>query len=325
MSSEDSLQLVGLRELGGAGKTSALGRRASYIMDDSSLDDLLGSLAPATAATASGASIAPLVVRVHRLTVAQAERVCKWAAALDRVDVLADVTLDAGVAAVALLRRHIERACLASRVRIIEFVSRDMERLYPRLRDPALERYRQIHMWMMPALSHAWAYTAEALVVGGLGLNVSRYAPAQHTWVFEHDCDFAGPIEDLLSAYADDDADLIAKEMIPPDKLREWMWIDCATPQFLAKYGPQRAVAHVHAVRISTRLLHALHEAAVEGRIGYGEMALPTVCVGEGLTWRQLREEHVGQPYDPQGFMDQKTFEFLSHVPARKLVHALKW
>ena len=45
------------------------------------------------------------------------------------------------------------------------------------------------------------------------------------------------------------------------------------------------------------------------GRIGYGEMALPTVCVGEGMVWRGLRPEHVGEPYDPQGCLDRRGWE----------------
>ena len=54
-------------------------------------------------------------------------------------------------------------------------------------------------------------------------------------------------------------------------------------------------------------------------------MALSTVCEGEGLTWRRLRDAHIGQPYDPQGALDQRSFEMMEKVPANKLFHALKY
>ena len=131
--------------------------------------------------------------------------------------------------------------------------------------------------------------------------------------------------ENDVDGYADDDADLIAKELIPQDKLHEWMWIDCATPSFLAAYGEVRSCVHVHACRLSTRLLRALHDASSIGRIGYGEMAVSTVCVGEGLVWRPLRTEHIGKPFCPEECMKQEAFELEERLPSRKLFHALKW
>ena len=293
-------------------------RRKKY-MDDDALEALLGDDdAPAAS------SLPPMCVRVHRLTQAQAERICKWAKRLHRVDVLCDVTLPAGERALALLRYALKENLLEGKVRIVTFTSADMEKRYPHLRHEALEAYRREHPWMMLAMSHAWAYTAEGMVVCGLGLDHDVPDDA-HVWVFEHDCDFGGPIEALISAYDDDDADLIAKRLIAEDKFDEWMWHDCATPSFLDKYGSSRCVAHVHACRISARLLRALHSAALDGLIGYGEMALPTVCVGEGMTWRPLRQEHIGEPYDPHGHMGRDDFAEQESAPSLKLIHALKW
>ena len=286
-------------------------------MDSASLDSLLRETA---------VPIHGFCVRVHRLTRAQAERVCKWAARLPRVDVLCDVTLPAGERALALLREEVSARALESKVRMLPFTSFAMEARYPALRHPSLEMYRAQHMWMMPALSHAWAYTAEAILVCGIGLREAD-APQEeeHVWVFEHDADFAGPIEELIAAYAQDDADLIAKELVTADAFSTWMWQGCATPSFLAHYGAVRSCVHVHACRLSARLLRALHAAAAAGRIGYGEMALSTVCVGEGLRWRPLDEAHVGTPFDPQGHLDRVAFEMLEQTPTRKLYHALKW
>ena len=46
-----------------------------------------------------------------------------------------------------------------------------------------------------------------------------------HTWIFEQDCDYAGHIDELIRAYAEDDADLIAKELVPKATIAaKWMW-----------------------------------------------------------------------------------------------------
>lgn len=231
-------------------------------MLDADLDDLLGALdapsprvgapdalAPGGAGSSAPRSLAPLCVRIHQLTHAQAERIAKWAVRLP-VDVLADVTVDEGVRAVELLRSELGRRRLLGRVRILEFTSADMERAYPALRDETLESYRRQHAWMLPARSHAWAYTAEALAVTGLGREGAPSA-VEHVWCFEHDADWSGDIDEvptalrtrraplaggrrplhvallrprrspvrspavaqLVRAYASDDADLIAKEL----------------------------------------------------------------------------------------------------------------
>ena len=295
------------------------------------------------------ASLPPLAVRVHRLTLSQALRVCGWARALPAVHVLADVTkyLEAdrpppeteaaavaaggmrsavGAAAVLLLREQLQRHGLESRVTFSEFTSQEMECRYPHLRHEVLDRWQRKHLaWTN---SHAYAYTAEGLVIDGLGV-ASATAPPQHCWVFEHDCDFSGDIGELLAAYADDAADLIAKELVPRERIAtEWMWHDCCTPAFKDAYGAVRCCAHVHAFRISSRLLRALHVAATDGRIGYGEMSVPTICVGEGLEWRRLREEHIGDPFSPEHGMTKDAFECATtegHTGQHRLYHALKW
>ena len=142
-------------------------------------------------------SIAPLCVRVHRLTILQAQRICKWAENMLRVDVLADVTLDTGKAAVQLLNEHLSFSGLHN-VRIVEFTSTDMEAKYPSLQHECLEAYRRKYMWMLLALSHAWAFTAEAVTVCQLGLEEESDSHVRHTWFFEHDADFAGDIGVLL-------------------------------------------------------------------------------------------------------------------------------
>ena len=279
--------------------------------------------------------LAPVVVRVHRLTESQGLRICKWAKALPRIVVLADVTLPPGEAAVSLLRKQFVERGLDVRAEIQTFTTKDMEKRYPNLMHESLNKFLQLHPWMKLALSYAWAYTAEGMTVTGLGelRGSSAYtSPPEHAWVFEHDCDFAGDVNDLIAAYADDEADLIARELDPC--IEEWMWYDCATPSFLHKYGHVRTCVHVHAIRISLRLLRALHEASTAGRIGYGEMAVATVCLGEGLTWRRLHEDHVGTPYSPQGFMSQEDFDLATKGALPKirpgggknrLYHALKW
>ena len=138
-----------------------------------------------------------------------------------------------------------------------------MDLRYPDLEHKSLQGYRLQNPWMKPADSHAWAYTAEALVVTGLGLDdASR---DRHIWFFEHDCDWAGNIRSLLAAYADDAADLIAAELRPKmrsasnparEVLTEWMWYNCATPAFLDRYAAHRACAmvrwHNHGVAMLT-------------------------------------------------------------------------
>ena len=51
-------------------------------------------------------------------------------------------------------------------------------------------------------------------------------------------------------------------------------------------------------------------------------MALPTVCVGEGYTWRYLKPEHVGVPYSPEGFMSREHFEVGSTQPSSQAAHS---
>jgi len=310
-------------------------------------DELLAMMGDASEETGP-ASLPLLAVRVHRLTLSQALRVCAWARALPSVHVLADVTkyLEAerpspdieaaavaagrmrsavGAAAVALLKEQIRLRGLQSRVTFSEFTSQDMERKYPHLRHESLGRWQREHLaW---TTSHAYAYTAEGLVVDGLGVHTNT--PPQHCWVFEHDCDFSGDIRELLGAYADDEADLVAKELVPRDRIAtKWMWHECCTPAFKHAYGAIRCCAHVHAFRISSRLLRALHDAAVEGRIAYGEMSVPTVCVGEGFLWRRLREEHIGDPFSPEHSMAKDAFGHActeGHAGRHRLYHALKW
>ncbi len=293
------------------------------VLTDDDLAELLVEASPSPSSSTGSSSLPPLVVRIHRLTQAQAIRICKWAQRLP-CTALADVTLPAGAAAVNLLEEQLRLRGLRTRVRIHTFTSSDMEREYPFLRHTSLEKVRQRHLWMMPALSHAWAYTAEAITICGMGRDGAK-EQSGYTWIFEHDCDVAGPIESLIRAYDDDDADLIAKELVPRATIAEWMWYECATDEFLARFGANRCCAHVHAIRISSRLLWELHDFAKKGLIGYGEMSIPTVCVGLGLTWRGIRDEHLGQPYHPQGNMDQKSFEALEREKDGRLYHALKY
>merc|ERR1711963_1366462 len=91
-----------------------------------------------------------------------------------------------------------------------------MEAEYPHLLAPPLQRYRQLYPWMVLAMSHAWAYTAEGITVTGLGRDSAD--KGKHCWILEHDCDWAGKITDLVEAYADDDADLIAKVLRPRER-----------------------------------------------------------------------------------------------------------
>ena len=51
-------------------------------------------------------------------------------------------------------------------------------------------------------------------------------------------------------------------------------------------------------------------------------MTLPTVCVGEGLTWRHLKPEHVGVPYSPEGLMNREHFEVGSTQPSSQAAHS---
>ena len=195
-------------------------------MTDEELDILLGD-APAAAASMSVQQLAPLIVRVHRLTHAQALRICKWAQRLPRIEVLADVTLPAGEVAVQILETQLRLRGLESRVCVIRFTSDQMASTYPSLSDTVIESHRHKHLWMMPALSHAWAFTAEAITICGLGMRPPPQPPypMPHTWIFEQDCDYAGHIDELIRAYAEDDADLIAKELVPKATIAaKWMW-----------------------------------------------------------------------------------------------------
>ena len=103
------------------------------------------------------------------------------------------------------------------------------------------------------------------------------------------------------------------------------MWYNCATPAFLEAYGTVRKCVHVHACRISARLLHAIHTASSAGLVGYGEMAVVTICRGEGMVWRELEPRHLGTPYDPHRSMSQEEWEALGPIRRNKLYHALKW
>ena len=174
-------------------------------MDGEALAALLDATDCAPSSTAGSSDdhrgMAPLCVRIHRLRPAQAQRIATWAASVGRVDVLADVTVEAGRRAVLLLRDALQKNTPGSlennsgrsRVRIVEFDSAAMERTYPALNHDSLLAYRREHLWMLPALSHAWAFTAEAIVVCGLhrGL-MDDGGRRRHCWVLEHDCDWAG-------------------------------------------------------------------------------------------------------------------------------------
>ena len=319
-----------------------------YDMDADALSDLLDAtdnsseelppdvIAALNRSTSTCRGMAPLCVRVHRLTQAQAERIVSWAAAVGRVDVLADVTLERGHQAVTLLRTTLCEAGMLGRVRFLEFTSAQMEAEYPSLLNPSLLHYRTMHPWMLFSMSHAWAYTSEGITVTGLGRDADD--EGRHCWIFEHDCDWAGDINELLMAYANDEADLIAKVLRPKERaarggdgnpdnetLSEWMWYDCMTPAFGSRYGVSRGAAHVHAVRVSARLLDALHRSSRAGAIGYGEMTLPTVCVGEGMVWRPLKPDHIGSQYSPEGGVRREDFDLLKKARVNKLLHALKW
>ena len=166
-------------------------------MDGDALAALLDATdcSPSTAAGSSDddRGMAPLCVRIHRLRPAQAERIASWAASVGRVDVLADVTVEAGRRAVVLLRDalqkntpgRLENNSGRRNVRIVEFDSAAMERAYPALNHNSLLAYRREHLWMLPRL-HAWAFTA-AIVVCGLHRGLEDESGGRrHCWVFEH-------------------------------------------------------------------------------------------------------------------------------------------
>ena len=54
-------------------------------------------------------------------------------------------------------------------------------------------------------------------------------------------------------------------------------------------------------------------------------MAVVTVCLGEGMTWRQLQPCHVGDPYDPHRCLSKEEWEGLGPLRRNRLYHALKW
>lgn len=54
-------------------------------------------------------------------------------------------------------------------------------------------------------------------------------------------------------------------------------------------------------------------------------MAVVTVCLGEGMVWRQLEPRHLGTPFDPHRSISQEEWETLGPLRRNKLYHALKW
>ena len=265
-----------------------------------------------------------VVARVHQLTPAQMHRVVKWASCVPSMtvcpptqvqfvnqqrppgpspptvpnisflvrQVLVDVS---GGHQTALELRSALDACGSTGASVVEFTSEAMEHLYPDLVQHTALRNAHLVARSWGFLSHAWGFAAEALIVGLTGRSTDR--AVRHIWVLEQDCDFAGPLSELIADYASTEADLVAKTLHDSATMSSWQWHDTATPAFLAAYGAHRCSAHIHAFRLSRRLLEALAVAANAGQIGWGEMSIPTLCIANGWRWEQLAPKHIGEPF----------------------------
>ena len=143
-------------------------------------------------------------------------------------------------------------------------------------------------------LNPAWFSHVEPLLLFAAGS--WRF---QHLWVMEQDVatNDDARIASIMHSYRGD-----RRALLMPIGFRtvssfggaSWH-LRVGTNQFFAAHPPQRRLfAFEFVQRLSQRLMHALHAAALSGQHGWSEMVVPTVTAAAGLKSNTIRAAHRG-------------------------------
>eukprot|EP00466_Bigelowiella_natans_P014564 jgi/Bigna1/67329/fgenesh1_pg.3_\ len=167
--------------------------------------------------------------------------------------------------------------------------------------------------------SMAWGFHSEALALWHLKHNAVdsssssngayRSSPGdnRYRYVWE-DVGVTGDIRPLLNAYASEDRDFIASELLPITAT--WYFYPVALDEFVKKAeGKQlRANTREHVQRFSSRIIHRMVTWSKEGAIAWSEETPAMICLVEGLSYLELYEDHLGDPYRWDGHVTKEDF-----------------
>jgi hypothetical protein len=139
------------------------------------------------------------------------------------------------------------------------------------------------------------AMVAHGGVQGGyldtLLIPVLRALPADHSWVFEYDVDYAGRWGDLFAQFADNDADLLTSTLMYRSEQPRWNhWSRAQAPDWVGEDQMVRSLNPL--MRVSRRLLNTYAVAmADEQWQGHYEFTLPTSALVSGARIEDLGNE----------------------------------
>eukprot|EP01062_Namystynia_karyoxenos_P007671 TRINITY_DN12691_c0_g1_i1.p1 TRINITY_DN12691_c0_g1~~TRINITY_DN12691_c0_g1_i1.p1 ORF type:complete len:414 (+),score=103.95 TRINITY_DN12691_c0_g1_i1:153-1244(+) len=268
-------------------------------------------------------------MRSHAPTEAAVGRMLSMAAELAACGIDMWVSIDATSPGGRAAYRRVTAAAHAANtpLRVHHYSEGDMCARYPVL---AREMKGQPNLTSNGRASLAWGFHNEAT---GLWWNEHGRDRYDFVWRMEDDAAWAGDCSELVAAYANDAADLIANRrwtMLQDSDEKEglWCWANAASQNFLQSI-PMHMRRHCreHVVRVSGRLLDALDNCSLDGVTAWSEMATVTLCQVLGYVDRDFDASHVGYQFSWCGSVDAATWAALRADPHRasRLYHPLKW
>lgn len=153
----------------------------------------------------------------------------------------------------------------------------------------------------------------------------------EDVWVIEDDVGLCGKLPDLVRAYVGNPADFLVFDTASSVGHASSHFIDEGSDAFLDRYATgQRWHARENVLRFSSRFLHFLHFAMIDGVTAHSEILVVTICKNEGFDCALASKEHLFA--DRFGWDTRVTpdewYQLCppgSHLETPKLAHGLKF
>lgn len=286
----------------------------------------------------SSDGITAVVVRVHSGTSdAMLQRHIFWASQLERATergglqtcfwVLVDETF--GDNAVRNRLTTLAASAHLSSVRFLPYNEADMANTFSVLAElrASLPNTQDVRdCFTLPCRkSLAWGFHVEAILVWWRHVTDRPGPTPAFVWILEDDAGFSGDISEFAMAYADSDTDLLVHGLRPVDS--SWVWCSAASPAFGRRCGTRQWRCAEHVQRFSAALLRELDRCSSSGVAAWSEMAVPSLCAAAGLSFAELRAEHLGAVFAFNGVVPESAWPRLCEQLStrNRWWHALKW
>mmetsp|Transcript_126958 Transcript_126958/g.353575 ORF Transcript_126958/g.353575 Transcript_126958/m.353575 type:complete len:341 (-) Transcript_126958:9-1031(-) len=214
-------------------------------------------------------------------------------------------------------------------IRCVPYTEAEMISKFPvlhKLREALPDTQNVRDCFVLPCQkSLAWCYHVEAILVWWVQVTTGSKEPP-FVWVIEDDAGYSGSISRFIRAYSDNNSDLLTHALQRVHK--EWVWYNTASPAFLdLAHLTERLRCAEHVQRMSSRLLHILHQYSIQGVSGWSEMSVPTLCRMVRFKLGTLRSEHIGGVFAFDGKVPQALWPGICAEPStqNRWWHALKW